>query len=63
MTIAWIAGNTLESYLLQHKDETSLSVIVLKKVWIGQSAAKPRIEEGSETKYPSSTHGLAGDPL
>nr|DAZ50012.1 MAG TPA: hypothetical protein [Caudoviricetes sp.] len=27
---------------------------VLKIVWIGQSAAKPRTEEGSTTKRPAS---------
>ena len=38
---------SLELVLLQHIDETSKSVICIKKDKIGKSAAKPRIEERS----------------
>lgn len=44
-----IAGISLETINLQRKNEINLSVIWLKIDCIGQSAAKPRIEERSET--------------
>ena len=43
-----IAGNSLEPYKLQRKNEISMRE-GLKIMWIGQSAAKPRIEERSTT--------------
>ena len=44
-----IAGNSLEPYKPQRMDETYQSVMAKKIVWIGESAAKDRIEQGSET--------------
>lgn len=45
-TTPLIAGNSLESYSLQHKSEMTKCECV-KRIRIGQSAAKPRTEERS----------------
>ena len=46
--IPLIAGNPLEPYKLQHSGEIH-KCECLKIIRIGQSAAKPRTEEGSTT--------------
>ena len=43
--------------MLKRNDEINVGVNDLKSYWIGQSAAKPRIEEGSTTIPPSGVMG------